>query len=557
MSTQTKLNPITQVTIFEDRALVTRSITLESLSETSTLAVSPLPDTLLENSLRAKDLSQKVKITALDLKREITNVQQGPGQNEGEKKLRELGLVLEELEGRRQLAIGYLGLIALFIPGAPSEIPTSLSYTKPSWTAYQELYTFIALFQEKLGEELLSLEEQIKEKILAQSLLKRQLAELGQGALSRSYNTCSLTLEGQQAVDPQVKLSYMVPNCYWVPYYETRLFLEEEELEIHHFAKINQQTSEDWEDVSLSLSTARPSQSGTPPLLSVWTLDFYRPPAAPTMKKQKRMERSALMEECKEREEDEFDEEIALPCCEAKASNADIGTLDDLVLGQPAPEEKVAVQEQSTITASGVNAEFELPQKESVPSGKDENKAFITQNRYPIKLEYIIIPREAESAFIKGTLVHNALYPLLPGQAFVFHGSDYIGKSSLPLTRPEENLEVFLGRDESIQVERLLIDRFQSKKGLTQNQTRLSIHYRLRLTNHKKKAVTVKIFDSLPLSRNTQLKVKLLTTQPPHQKLDEKGILSWELELAPDTVQNIDFQYELEYPKGAVINESC
>lgn len=552
MSTQTNLNPITQVTVFEDRALITRSIASENFQGERTITVSPLPDALLENSLRAKDLNQQAKIMALDLRRETTCVPPDEAQQGLEQKIREQTLALEELQGRHQLTAAYLGLIPLFMPGAPAELPSDLSYAKPFWSSYQDLYNLIVQFQEKLGGELLLLEEKIKEKTREHSLLKRQLAELGQGALSHSYKTCSLTLESQKESKPQIKLSYMVPHCYWVPYYEARLFLEEEELEIHHFAKINQQTGEDWSNVSLSLSTARPSQAGTPPELSTWILDFYRPPAAPSREKMKKMSSRAMMKEEGEKEEDE---EIPVPCCEVSDQFAETGSLDDLMVSSPAPEEKVAVLEQSNITSSGANAEFELPQKEDVPSGKDENKAFITKKRYPLKLEYIIIPREAESAFIKGTLLHEAVYPLLPGQAFVFHGSDYIGKSALPLTRPGENLEIFLGRDERILVERLLIERFQSKKGLTQNQTKISFHYRLRLTNRKTKPVNVKIFDNLPLSKNAQLKVKLLSTHPAHQNLDEKGILSWELELAPDAVQNIELKYELDYPKGAIINE--
>src|SRR5665647_1391083 len=40
---------------------------------------------------------------------------------------------------------------------------------------------------------------------------------------------------------------------------------------------VRQQTGEDWRNVDLTLSTARPSVGGAPPELSPWWVSFYRP----------------------------------------------------------------------------------------------------------------------------------------------------------------------------------------------------------------------------------------------------------------------------------------
>ena len=58
---------------------------------------------------------------------------------------------------------------------------------------------------------------------------------------------------------------YVVPGAGWRPAYDTRGDVAKKEIELTYFGMVIQQTGEPWEDVELSLSTARPSLGASMP----------------------------------------------------------------------------------------------------------------------------------------------------------------------------------------------------------------------------------------------------------------------------------------------------
>ena len=100
-----------------------------------------------------------------------------------------------------------------------------------------------------------------------------RLATLGiRGEALVGERVLTVELECQAAGDLTLELSYTVPQVGWYPLYDARVDFAKGKAELSSFAVVRQTTGEDWSDVQLTLSTARPSVGGRMPELTPWYL---------------------------------------------------------------------------------------------------------------------------------------------------------------------------------------------------------------------------------------------------------------------------------------------
>jgi hypothetical protein len=67
------------------------------------------------------------------------------------------------------------------------------------------------------------------------------------------------------------------------------------------------------------------------------------------------------------------------------------------------------------------------------------------------------------------------------------------------------------------------------------------------VTNLLNQAANLKLTEQLPVSRNEQIKVRLIRSNPQIQ-LGEMGILEWDLVLGAQEQQEIYYQFTVEHP---------
>ena len=102
-----------------------------------------------------------------------------------------------------------------------------------------------------------------------------------------------VTVELAEAGTFTLEISYLVTSAGWNPQYDVRVKMNEKdstgEVELSYIGMVQQNTGENWENVELALSTARPSLAAKIPDLKPWYLNVYTPPpmmpvaaAAPT-----------------------------------------------------------------------------------------------------------------------------------------------------------------------------------------------------------------------------------------------------------------------------------
>src|SRR4029078_4234316 len=156
--------------------------------------------------------------------------------------------------------------------------PPHAAASQPDWS---QLFSLIGPRVAEAQKAIL--EAQIKTREIDRQIadLTHKLSALAPAPEQRTEVKVFVNATG--ALDADLIIRYQVGNASWTPFYDARLATgtrdQEPRLQLVRRASIQQRTGETWDDVALSLSTARPSAGSAAPNLRPMTVDYA--PAAP------------------------------------------------------------------------------------------------------------------------------------------------------------------------------------------------------------------------------------------------------------------------------------
>lgn len=321
----------------------------------------------------------------------------------------------------------------------------------------------------------------------------------------------------------ELELTYLVDGAVWRSSYDLRLV--EDTVTVTWFGLVSQSTGEDWPECELQLSTARPAAMTAVPELSPWYLDRLQPaPAWPVT--------------------------AAGPV--GAPPPAPVGMPVPVPGGRPARpgalpprlKESVAQVEQ------GVSAATYRPARPAaVPADGSAHRATIAVLEMPARLDHVTVPVRVAEAHLRATVRNTSEHTMLPGAAAVFHGADFVSATPLPMWAPGEEIELGLGVDDRLRVERKLHRRSETKATLGSTRRR-EVDYRITVANHTPRTATVEVRDQLPVSRDEAVVVRETNLVPPPAERTELGELAWRLSLAPGDSGEITIGFRVELAKG-------
>ena len=137
---------------------------------------------------------------------------------------------------------------------------------------------------------------------------------------------------------------------------------------------------------------------------------------------------------------------------------------------------------------------------------------------------------------------------LLAGSVSTFVGDAFVGTTALSQTAPGADIELALGVDDRVVVERELVDRTAHKARF--GTTRGAVErWTITVSNHRTAPARVLVRDRLPVSRHADIKVVDVSLSPEPAERDELGRLEWVATLAPDQKWQASIRYGVEHPK--------
>jgi hypothetical protein len=202
----------------------------------------------------------------------------------------------------------------------------------------------------------------------------------------------------------------------------------------------------------------------------------------------------------------------------------------------------------ATKTLNIVSTEFSIDEKYTIPSDPKNITVSIQSIQTDAKYQYYCAPRLDKDVFITAELVNWEQYNLLEGQANVFFEGTFIGNTFFDTRYLVDTLEISLGRDKGIKVERKKSKDY-NKRQVVGNDNIAYRDWDITVRNAKQQAIDIIIEDQFPVSADS--KVVITQEEKSEGKLDDKtGIVSWQFKLDPSVTKNVQLKYKVKYPKG-------
>jgi uncharacterized protein (TIGR02231 family) len=511
---------IDAVTVFPDAAIVSRTAELALPEGESRIVFEGLPLGLDPDSVRVEAVGAgDVTIGAVDVT--VTPAGKSAAENPIDAKL----AALKRERGALQPTIDALqaerAMIIRFSQAGPDRLgadakPLDMANWSAAWDAVKAGVA-------KVGEELqpsLAHARDLDAEIAALE------SERERPAADPATRQVAVAFQASTAGAASIALSYRIADVGWTPAYEASLRTQGQDvgLEFARRAIVAQTTGEDWNDVALTVSTARVARSAAVADVQSLDVDFFAPPP------------------------------VAMP----EAADAVVGgQLRRSTESAPAgaatiqPAAKTAMIRTAALETNGYDSEFKVTGRVSLPSDGSRRTFALSRTTATPALAIKTAPGFDETAYIEASFVNSEDAPVLSGDVALIRDGQFIGTQRIGFVAPGDNARLGFGGDDKIKVHRAPANR-RDNDPTWFNQSRIETReFHTSVKNLHAYPVKVQVIDQAPMSENTAISVDLLpiTTAPTEKQLgDRRGVMSWTLDLAAGETKEVRLAYRLKWP---------
>jgi uncharacterized protein (TIGR02231 family) len=530
------VSAVTAVTVFPRGAEVTRTAQLKIPPGEHVLVFSDVPAQAVDRSIRVEGRSTgRLEIGSVDTRR-VSVPRMDPAASQSER--RKLELAIEQLQDERAVVAAEVqaaeaqkkfveALIAL--PSRPGAKPSEPAEKGEQWG------DLFGLIGGRLAEaEKARLAANVKVRDFDRRIADLEKALSGMAPVVDERTEVRVNVTAAGAVEANLLLRYQVPAASWQSLYDARLMTGARNIApsllLVRRAAIQQRTGEDWRDVTLTLSTTRPSNGASAPVLPPVTVDFAperplvvtapapAPSAAPATRALKRPTEAAARDD-------------------AEAEKA---------------QERAVEEQRTTVDATAFQALFALPGKVTILATGEVKRVQIDDAKVEPTIMVRAVPRLQEQAYLYAKVAMPKPSSYLPGAISLFRDGTFVGTGQLPALAPGQEHEIGFGTDDSVRVRYATVEDKRGESGLISSSLTDTRSFRITIKNLHERAVSVSVLDHMPTSKQQDIKVEMTgKTAPTRRDVDDKrGVLVWEATLQPDEERQIEFGYRISWPAG-------
>jgi hypothetical protein len=611
MNEITDFLPVIKVTLYPDAGRITRSKTISFLKGNNTLIIKGLPQDISVESIRiALEKSDVIRFIDIFVEDKYINE---PDENryaalkkESDKLVHERTLIEKKLKiyneeyglfsNRKNISDDFDG-------------KTHTVLNLKNWEEYLDF----------ARTKLLTNREQYRRSVFEwielNSRIKTMEMELGK---YNSYNVkkehvAKLVVESMSDIESGVELMYMQSGINWYPAYNLRVSSSEKTVSVTLFGIVSQTTGEDWNDVEIMLSTAKPLASCDIPELKSKRIreasaeirinqrdepqeQMKISSSRMVYKKMSKMSKMDESEKISERmiisKEEEYSPEIQSPMVstempaskiEAKKSShvypedkvtgfsfdlPEYGQLDYFLYNKYCPvidsEIKSGVNNyflgnlhDPSQSLGGFDYRYKVSRnKNFIPSSDTPVQLTVETKEMPIIMNYLAIPLEKEHVFLKGTFRNNG-NPMPSGPVQVFIDNDFLGNIILPTLGDNETTFVSLGIERDIKIVRRENSKRRTQGLIIGKDMVNDFDVEIEIQSFKSEDMEIHIYDRIPVwDKKNNVELFDIKYVPKPDKVSERNILLWKQQLKHGEKKIIKFGYSVKQPENSVLRMS-
>jgi hypothetical protein len=199
------------------------------------------------------------------------------------------------------------------------------------------------------------------------------------------------------------------------------------------------------------------------------------------------------------------------------------------------------------VTERATSFEFAISVPYTIPSDGKNHQVGVQEQQLTSTYKYYCTPKLDLDAFLFAQVTGWEGLNLLAGPAYIYFEGTYVGESLLDLAGVGDTLDISLGRDQGVTVQRTKRKDFSQRQVVGGKRVE-SVGWEIAVRNNKAQAIDLVITDQYPLAARSEIEVKLDEAGGAAVNT-EKGFLTWKVKVEPRTNQKWSFGYSVKVPK--------
>lgn len=500
---------VKSVTLFSDRAEVTRTVKARIKKGIDGITFFNLGNNIDSNTIRAK-VNNNIKIVSNTIE---SNTLYFFKEKENQKVFDEIISALKnfiKLEDDKFIC----SLENDFIFDLRDYIQLSLNeLILDSDNSLTKLKEALAFLEQKINENsssIISINDSInslKEKL---DIYKMKLDKI-RSMDKRVQNNIVVTLESTDDTECDIEISYILTGVNWNSTYDASLDIDKSKVTFSYYGEVMQTTGEDWKDCRFILSTAIVDRDIEIPKLRPVSLSGYAEKRDKSIKVQQEVYKELEEVDVLEREEGE--------------SGGDAEPLED---------NRVSVKQK------GVSHSYVIEKPATIISDGKYHKLLIVRTDFEAELFYETVPELMEYIYQKANIKNSLSIPFLPGTIMIYRNASYMGRSQLKYIAPSENFVLSFGIDDDLRIKRIIhLNRYIEPTNVFAKKQR-EFKYLYILNNYKNNEALVKVKESIHKSEIKEISVDIKEDTTVGYEINDEGIMSWDVKLTPDPFKPVE-----------------
>jgi hypothetical protein len=563
---------IDKVTVYPSNALVTREVEVPDGSGLIELVISPMPNQIVPSTMYSEgSVGLRVLTTRFTTRQVLEDTSEERRKLEADQEKYQvvsarIASDMNNLQKNMELL---------------SKLEAVAQHTGHSGDEVIAMAKYVMEQRVEKAKDMVAVQEQKRLNDIQLAFIQRKMAELGRGG-GRMERDAVVVVDREAGKGGKIRLNYLVSAVAWHPEYKVRAGKVAEDVQIDYLANLTQHSGEDWNHVNMTLSTAEPMLNASPPELCMLQPILVArgspggppmptsamPAPAPYAQSAPNMELQGKATGLRTKVANVFRSGKSKEQLEANRwlneaasyeQNLELMRSRDEVLAQLKKKGGQGIAGPSG--TDGPSVTYHLSNKLTVPSRGDEQVIEVVKLKLAPKYYYKTVPVLNAHVYRLADLVNKSEHVLLPGEATMYQGTDFVGRMPMPLVAIGEEFTAGFGVETQLQVQRQMVDQTRTTAGGNQV---LKYEYRILVSSFKSEPVQLQVWDRLPKGETESVGVILGKTTP---ELCKDGIylresrpnnlLRWDVEVAPncngEKALPISYEFRMELDRQMAI----
>jgi uncharacterized protein (TIGR02231 family) len=536
---------VTKVTVYSDRARVTRQAKTEVTTESKVYAFRNLPGWVDDGSVRVSASAGRI----VDVRVERSFLAKATDKNwqKAEKEYQDLTNQLAALTDEIGVLDAQKAQIEAIKAFSLEKITKDTTIGDISVQSYGDVLTFISDSLRATAKARREVHLERGEITPEHEASARRLEEMkGLGQLEET--TVLVTLQSSRTTPSTIELTYMMPGATWEPMHELRVSTSDSKaVEVISFASVTQTSGEDWGKAELSFSTQSTIQSVRIPELEALTLGDTHTATRILTSKMSSFNRAQKAFEGQSQLWNKVHQKKSYR--ESERLNFEQVYQSNMEYLQVVQSKTVQIFE--SLKNRGTTAHFKAKTVQSVRGDGHPTRLRIGRSTLKSTQKIVAVPEQSLNAARTLEMINSTDQSFLPGKVALYQDGAFLGMTDIEFIAQGESFSLFLSVADHIKLSRTL-DRKQSSV-VHKKRSKMRVAFIVTAENLSAEKTTLTLADRIPVSENREIRVSNVKITPAGSP-NSKGILHWDLTLKPKEKRQFRISYQVEYPRELILD---